>query len=149
MSFITSNRYKYVLIFILFACGQQSATEIADAISQVAKGNANYGFIYTAPPPEGATLQISLFDRSVQDACELFGPNAGKVYSTDFWYIALELGTTEPGEYEIVPYPQSVNDASIQLAHTTSSKTNIKYRATEGLVILRDGVDDARSNIRL
>lgn len=137
-------------IYLLAACSTHETVESEIDFSIITGGEALYSFLFTAPPPDGTSLKIILNDYRIEDACELYGPDAEKGGNTDFWYMGLELGSTEPGTFSVVTNPEQTDEAGVRFVHVISFKVQAVMRASRGRVVVKNHIDiESRNDLSL
>jgi hypothetical protein len=88
-------------IATLAACSEESE-RWRDALVVLEDGTAVFSFLLVGPPPEGTALRIGIHESRIDDPCRLYRPDAVLGDVTPFWYLLVNVGRSEPGEYGIV-----------------------------------------------
>lgn len=86
---------------LLAACSESTETW-QDGLGELEQGKAVFSFMLVGAPPEGSALRIGLHESGMEDPCLLYRPDAVLSEATPFWYLLVNVGRAEPGEYDIV-----------------------------------------------
>ncbi len=111
-------------------CSEESAGDVPATLARLREGKAVYGFAYTAPPPEGQRLVVSVHDAQTANPCELYSAGA----SGEFWYLRLEGNDARAASYLIAPNADSVGSASLKLSLVRRGEKVHVFRAMKGEV---------------